>query len=163
MTDVREQGRVQQNVESKRIDDDVRATPGKGGGVDFDHQWRPSTGGNWSNGPIDLPKGSGEHKLEFTLNDTSGKNLEFYGDAGSAMWVNVDSCPQTGKAHDDKKQIHDKTVASKKKLTLKDVNDEKCDLHYALRFKGDPWTDPATGKSYPPYEYDPEIKNGGRV
>jgi len=163
MTDVREHVKVQQDDGPKKIDVEVQAKPRKDGGVKFDHQWRPSDGDEWFKGAIDLPKGSGEHKLEFTLDDTSGKNLEFYGDPGSAMWVNVDSCPQTGKEHDDKKQIHDKTVASKKKLTLKDVNDEKCDLHYALRFKGDAWTDPVTGTSYPPYEYDPEIKNGGKV
>jgi hypothetical protein len=148
---------------ANKIEVDIRATQGEDGSVEFQCMWRPDSGSVWYSGPIDLPKGSGEHDLEITLDDRSGRDLQFYDKAGDAMWVNIGSCPEKGVPHADKGQIRDKTVvAGKKKLTLKDINEEACRLLYALRFEGDHWTDPA-GKSYPPYEYDPEIKNGGKV
>ena len=180
MTDVREPP-VQQDgtattegapLVTKKVEANVRATlvlgtPPAADSVQFDCIWRSSTDpvGIWHSGPIDLPPKSGVHKLEFTLDDMSGKNLEFYPTGDSAMWVDVAACPKSdpgnGKNND---QIHDKDVnpVTKKKLTLRDLNkDEPCLLHYALRFDGAPGTDPNTGAACPPYEYDPEIKNGG--
>jgi hypothetical protein len=171
MTDVREPS-VQQDgtattegapLVTKKIEANVRATlvlgtPPAADSVQFDCIWRSSDDpvGIWHSGPIDLPAKSREHKLEFTLNDMSGKNLEFCPTGDSAMWVDVDECPRSDPGNGkDNGQIRDKAVdaANKKKLTLRDLNDVPCLLHYTLRFNGDDLTIP--------YEYDPDIKNGG--
>jgi hypothetical protein len=44
-------------------------------------------------------------------------------------------------------------------LTVLDTNRTACDLKYALRFDGDPYTD--KNGTYPPFTYDPELRNGG--
>jgi hypothetical protein len=169
---VQQDGAATNPLETKKVEANVRATlvlgtPPAAASVQFDCIWRSSDdpAGVWHSGPIDLPPKSGLHKLEFTLDDMSGKNLKFYPTGDSAMWVDVDECPKSDPGNGKNNgQIEDKHVdaANKKKLTLKDRNDgPRCLLHYTLRFDGDPGMNPDTAASCPPYEYDPEIKNGG--
>jgi hypothetical protein len=169
---VQQDGAVTNPLETKKVEAKVQATvvlgtPTTADSVQFDCIWRSNAdpAGVWHSGPIDLPPKSGKHKLEFTLDDMSGKNLEFYPTGATAMWVDVAACPRSDPGNGkDNGQIHNKDVdpVTKKKLTLTDLNeDEPCLLHYTLRFNGLPGIDPVTGASCPPYEYDPEIKNGG--
>jgi len=141
----------------KGIHVDIRASRAGNGSVHFDSWWQYDSDPNdlWQSGPIDLPNGPDHYRLVFDLDDKSGRHLKFYSDPEDAMYVQVGSCP-SGKGNGNN-QIHFETVNStKKKLTVKDVNrDPPCELHYMLRFDGD-----KVGKC-PPYEYDPEIKNGG--
>ena len=154
----------------KKIEANVRATlvlgtPPAPDTVSFDCIWRRDNDPIWHSGPIDLPPKSGLHKLEFTLDDMSGRNLKFYPTEDSAMWVDVAACPKSDPGNGkNNNQIEDKALdpVNKKKLTLKDRNEgPKCILYYTLRFEGDPGVDPVTGAPCPPYEFDPEIKNGG--
>ncbi len=142
-------------VNVKGINVEVRASRKADGGVHFDTLWRNGTDPNgvWRCDPIDLPHGPDHYRLQFNLEDKSGRKLEFYGSPKDAMYVKVGACP-TGPG-DGGGQINFEAVdANKKKLTIKDFNrDPPCTLHYMLRFEGDP-----NGTCY---QYDPEIKNGG--
>lgn len=147
----------------KQIEVEVRASLAGDGSVQFDSQWRHGNEQQWRPSPIELPKDSGEHDIQFTLDDRTGRNLRFYDNASDAIWVNVGSCPRSANGS-DQGQIHGKGVdqGNRKKLKMKDRNSgPACDLHYALRFDGDPWSDPQSNTHCPPYEYDPVIKNGG--
>ena len=141
----------------QKINVDVRASLRSNGTVRFDSWWRheDDPNGVWRSGPIDLPNGPDHYRMEFDLDDKSGRDLEFYQNPADAMYVNVGSCPQ-GPGNGGG-QIDFETVTNgKKKLTIKDVNqDPPCNLHYMLRFEG------AANGACPPYEYDPEIRNGG--
>jgi len=152
--------RVARSLDQK-IDVDVVAARHEDNGVDFQCLWQDANG-NWNSGPIIFPRNSGEHDVEFQLDDRTGLNLNFEANASDAIWFNVDCCPTSGSG-DDKGQIRDKlVVAGKKKLTLKNLNEgNPCDLHYALRFTGDSWTSPGGKQHQGPYTYDPEFRNRG--
>jgi len=140
----------------KKINVDVSATLAANGDVAFDCQWQEENSDNgWQNGPIVLPRGPEHYRLVFDLDDKSGRKLHFYEKPAEAMYVKVGSCPsQPGDG--DGRIDFENVDSNKKKLTIKDNNrDPPCTLHYMLRFKGDPHG------SCPPYEHDPEIKNGG--
>lgn len=143
------------NVQS--IEVDVRASRAPNGGVHFDTLWRNENdpSGVWNSGPIDLPHGPDHYRMEFDLDDKSGRDLEFYDEPADAMYVNVGSCPTA--PGDGGGQINFESVSNgKKKLTIKDFNqDPPRNLHYMLRFDG------TSSSSGPPYQYDPEIRNGG--
>lgn len=143
-------------VNVQNIEVDVRASLDENGGVSFDSLWRNKNGPNgvWHSGPIILPNGPDHYRMEFDLNDKSGQNLTFYPTPADAMYVQVGSCP-SGPGN-GAGQIDFETVTNgKKKLTIKDVNQAQCNLHYMLRFDG------KAGVGGPPYQYDPEIRNGG--
>lgn len=141
----------------KRVQVDVRASFDDDGGVHFDSLWRHDNDPNgvWRSGPIDLPHGPDHYRMEFDLDDKSGRSLKFYPNPADAMYVNVGSCP-TG-AGNGAGQIAFETVTNgNKKLTIKDFNQGlPCVLSYMLRFNG------AASGTGPPYEYDPDIRNGG--
>lgn len=141
----------------KKINIDVRATRAQTGDVKFDCRWKIENDsiGDWKSGPILLPRGPEHYRLVFDLDDKSGRKLLFYSDPAEALYVQVGSCPSA--PGNGGGQIDFETVdTNKKKLTIKDYNrDPPCDLHYMLRFDGDAYG------ACPPYEHDPEIRNGG--
>jgi len=135
---------------------DVRATRAGNGQVHFDSWWRKkgSAGGVWNSGPIELPNGPDHYELIFDLDDKSGRHLKFYNAADDCMYVQRDVCPQSkGNGGGEIKFLS--VDINKKKLTVKDFNQQQCTLKYMLRFNGD-----QVGQC-PPYEYDPIISNGG--
>ena len=148
---------------SQKLKVEVVATRHEDHGVDFQCLWEDADN-NWHSGPIVFPYGSGEHDVEFKLDDRSGLNLNFQRDADNAIWFNADCCP-TGANGDDKGQIHDKQVViNDKKLKLRNLNSgDACNLHYALRFTGDAWTSPDGTRHQEPYCYDPEFRNRGGI
>jgi hypothetical protein len=140
----------------------VIATRHEDEGVDFHMLWQDSNK-NWHSGPIVLPRNSGEYDVEFKLDDRTGLNLNFLANANEAIWVNADTCP-TSASGNDKGQIKDKAVkTTDKKLTLRNTNEDRCVLHYALRFSGNSWTNSAGKVHSAPFVKDPEFRNGGRV
>ncbi|MEO6113238.1 MAG: hypothetical protein ABIP07_02155 [Sphingomicrobium sp.] len=140
-----------------KVQVDVRASLDDNGGVHFDSLWRHENDPNgvWKSGPIDLPNGPDHYRMEFDLDDKSGRSLKFYADPAVAMYVNVGSCP-TGSGNGGGQIDFESVTTGNKKLTIKDYNrNPPCALHYMLRFTG------AASGACPPYKYDPEIKNGG--
>ena len=145
------------SVVVKKINVDVRATCAADGDVQFSCRWKTEADpvGDWNNGPISLPKGPEHYRLVFDLDDKSGRGLSFYKDPAEAMYVQLDSCP-TGPGDGCGQILFEEVDAHRKKLIIKDYNrGPPCSLHYMLRFEGE------THGACPPYEYDPEIINGG--
>ena len=141
------------NVYAEKSDD---------GRVTFRHDWKFEGEPGTSKGTIDVPPGAPNDpptKMQFHLHDSTGLQLKFVRPTSDAMWVSqTDTCPdQAG----DGGQISYNHPWSAKMLEVDDANSgPPCTLYYTLRFDGDPSTDP-DGKKHPPYEYDPDIKNGG--
>jgi hypothetical protein len=144
------------------IEVDVIATRDWDEGVDFSLRWEYPAG-VWNSGPMVFAKGDTDRKIEYNLVDQTGLDLVFESSADECIWVTDGPCPTTKPAHgSDKGQIKDKDRASNKKLKVKNVNDEVCDLHYALRFTGKEWRRPDGSKSFGPnYSYDPDYRNTG--
>lgn len=153
-------------VETKKVDIDIQATEADDGTVHFDCHWRHAGGkpGVWKSGKIDLPNGPEAYELEFKLHDKSGRNLKFYGTGTpkkpeDAMYVQVGGpCPPA--AGNGGGQIKFVDVDDKELEVIDANRDPPCTLKYMLRFDGDPFTGP-DGTNYPPYQFDPEIRNGG--
>lgn len=143
----------------QKIEVDVIATRHEDLGVDFLCMWEDSSG-NWHSGPIEFPYRSGDHEVEFKLDDRSGLHLNFEKNAGDAIWFDLNSCPKSAGGSDNG-QITDKQVTANDKLKLKNLNSQACTLHYALRFTGDSWTSPGGKQHNGPYSYDPEFRNRG--
>lgn len=138
---------------------DVTASRKGSEDVEFCHSWGIKGQPKANSGRIDVPKGQPPTDIKFTLvEDTTGLNLEFYSDPKDAMWV--DMAPNCPKIPGDGGQITFQS-SNKKILRVEDANSgDPCDLKYALRFYGD--TKVIDGREYkPPYEYDPDLKNGG--
>lgn len=141
---------------------EVIATLDWDNGVGFLARWEHPAG-VWNSGPMVFKKGDPDRMIEYTLIDQTGLGLEFHSPADEAIWVDSNACPVAKPpAGSDKGQIKDKNRPAKDKLTLKNVNDQTCTLHYALRFTGASWTRPDNSRTFdPPYEYDPDYRNGG--
>jgi len=123
------------------------------GDVLFTHAWKHDGEPRRKKGPIKVPKDAPATPIHFKLHDkTNGLNLTFKSPKEEAMWVDLNDCP-TGKGNGG--QIdYDSVTNSVLKVT--DANaGGACVLHFALWFDGDPSDDG------PPYQYDPEIRNGG--
>jgi hypothetical protein len=124
----------------------------EGEDVLFSQAWKREGDAKRSKGRIDIPHGQQDTPIHFHLHDRTGLRLSFMSPAADAMWVALDDCP-TCKG-DAGQIVHDSVSQNQLKVT--DLNAGKaCTLHYALRFDGN-----ATVEG-PPYEYDPEIRNGG--
>ena len=170
-----------QVTEQERVMPDTSSGPGKSAlnpplvvevfatrdwdkGVDFLLRWEYPKD-VWNSGPMVFATGDLDRKIEYDLDDQTGLGLAFEQQADDCIWVAEGPCPTTKpQKGSDKDQIKDKDRASAKKLKLKNVNDQPCNLHYALRFTGGSWSRPeGTGtKTFkPPYEYDPEYRNSG--
>lgn len=131
-------------------------------GVEFLLRWEyPS--GVWNSGPMVFATGDLDRKIEYDLVDQTGLGLAFESQVKDCIWVVDGSCPTAEPpSGSDKDQIKDRDRASGKKLKVKNVNDQKCNLHYALRFTGAPWVRPDGARTFsPPYAYDPEYRNSG--
>ena len=170
-----------QVTEQERVMPDTSSGPGKSAlkpplvveviatrdwdkGVDFLLRWEYPKD-VWNSGPMVFATGDLDRKIEYDLVDQTGLGLAFEQQADDCIWVADGPCPTTKpQKGSDKDQIKDKDRASAKKLKLKNVNDQPCNLHYALRFTGGSWSRPegAGTKTFnPPYEYDPEYRNSG--
>ena len=168
MGDVKEKEKVASSAQSASsktmkptIDVEVIATRNWDHGVDFVLRWEYPTG-VWNSGPMVFAHGDPDRKIEYSLDDRSGLGLAFESTAADAIWVTDGPCPTSKPSNgSDKGQIKDRDRASAKKLKVKNVNDKVCDLHYALRFRGAPWTRPDGVKFGPDYAYDPEYRNSG--
>ncbi len=115
-------------------------------------------GGSNNKNKMKFDKGSGPHRITFTLVDETGFGLKFYPDATETMWVAAGaSCPTQagdggGEILFDRKEV-------KNELTVVNRNENAGELYYALRFDG---LVQQVGKQlYPPYVYDPIMDNGG--
>ena len=134
---------LQVDIYAFRVGDDVL----------FTHAWKKQGDPKSKQGKIEVPRGEPKVPIHFQLHDlTEPKvNLCFYDDACDSIWVDTADCPTEAGTGG---QI-EYGPSGGNSLKVTDLNTVKCTLHYALRFKG------ATTESGPPYEYDPEIRNGG--
>lgn len=127
---------------------------GKAGAVTFTHEWRFEDNSMKGTGAIDIPekkKGQKSTPIQFILNDRTNPKvgLKFVND-DNAIWSDRTVCPE----HDPRWDPEITSISpSERILNVVDLNQEKCTLHYNLRFEPDPKT----------YYYDPEIKNGGET
>lgn len=149
---------MHQTKGSRPVIADVTASQ-VGGRIQFDLTWRKEGDPNGKKGPIVIEKGAPETPIHFHLHDDTGLKLSFKPEATEAMWVNTSGCPPQGPGNGGGQISFDSS--SNRLLKVSDGNSgAACTLYYMLRFDGDRHVDP-DGKSYPPYEYDPEIRNGG--
>ena len=136
-------------------------------GVRFSNEWRfQDSPGQAHKGRIDLPARE-TYVLRFHLRDESSRNLKFSPPGVNAMWVTSGSdnappeCPSNAGDGGQIKFSGPQTGCSKNLLAVINANSgDPCLLKYALRFDGDPHKS-ESGQQYPPYVFDPEIKNGG--
>lgn len=144
------------------------ADPTQDSGVNYWEEWKIDLPGHQlQHGGINVPAGQ-VYDLHFQLDDESGRDLFFLGagdDNGEdAMWVAsgpVSAPPLCPTTAGNGGQIEYTTPCSASHLRVTDANEGgACILKYALRFGGNQFTGP-TGREYPPYEHDPDIKNGG--
>ncbi|HEU0310455.1 MAG TPA: hypothetical protein VFR36_04470 [Sphingomicrobium sp.] len=125
----------------------------EGDDILFSHAWRRQGDPNRRKGKIVIPHGEGDVPIHFHLHDRSQLNLSFLANPADAMWVDLNDCPTGAGNGNQINFVH----SSPNLLRVEDDNsDPPCTLHFALRFAGDP-----TPSGGPPYEYDPEIRNGG--
>jgi len=119
----------------------------------FAHAWGRGSDPKTKQGKIEVPKKESDVPIHFQLHDLTEPKvkLSFYSDACDSIWVDTAECP-TEAGHGGQIEYGSSGGNS---LKVTDLNSVKCTLHFALRFDGDPLGDG------PPYEYDPEIRNGG--
>jgi hypothetical protein len=134
-------------------------------GVGFWHEWKfaDKPGDPPKHGGIDLPAND-SYTLTFHLHDDSSCNLGFVCNGADAMWVTsgtVGAPPPCPTAAGNGGQILYTGPCTQNQLEVQDSNSgPECLLKYALRFDGNQYTGPS-GRQYPPYQSDPDIKNGG--
>jgi hypothetical protein len=139
----------------------VRVTASKdpAGTVVYSHDW--DFGGPVKGGKIEVPKDTPPTNIKFHLTDRTGLNLKFYPSPSAAFYVDFEpTCPKNAGNAKGEFDLNDPPSSSSNNLlTVLDMNKTACDLKYALRFDGDPYTD--SNGTHPPYEYDPDLRNGG--
>jgi len=153
---------------TRNVHIDVFAKTDGKGFVDFSHKWKfddrpgyPSDPG----GMIDLPAGKTAYQLHFHLKDETDpkKDLTFIDPCSEAMWVTAgDDCPKC--AGNGAGQIQFNHPPNQHQLIVDDLNSNVPEMifKYALRFDGKAGEQPGNPpKQCPPYEYDPDFKNGG--
>ena len=154
---------------SRNVHVDVFANTNKEGFVEFSHKWRfedrPLPADADPEGMIDLPAGRTAYQLHFHLRDNTDprKDLSFIAPCSEAMWVAVgEECPTC--AGNGAGQIQFKHDPNPHLLVVDDLNSNVPAMvfKYALRFDGLDGHQPGNPpKPCPPYEYDPDLKNGG--
>ena len=139
------------NVRARPVFVDVYAHLDKDGKVKFCHDWRlQENGPSEGNGPIEVPHGTPRSPIHFQLHDDTGLKLKFFDKSEDSIWASVDKCPD---AKGGGGQIdYNDSVSGGPNLRVLNSNSEKCELHYALRFKD---------KNNNLQLYDPVIRNGG--
>lgn len=144
---------------------DVFADTTASGLVDFSHEWKfEDEPGKVNHGLIDLPAGKVAYQFHFHLKDRTkpGKNLKFLKPCSDSMWVAVGTnCPK-GKGN-GAGQIRFGHPYNQHRLIVDDLNSNvSATLYqYTLRFTGEPGEQVDKSTPCPPYEYDPDFKNGG--
>ena len=139
----------------------VRVTVSKDtdGTITYNHEWDVG-GGPAKKGKIDVPKDTPPTDIKFHLTDRTGLNLSFYPSPADAFYADLyPNCPKAAGDAGEFDLNDPPSKSSNKLLTVLDMNKTACDLKYALRFDGDPYTD--KNGTYPPFAYDPELRNGG--
>jgi hypothetical protein len=131
--------------------------------VDFSYEWKfDEPHAPVQAGRIDLPAGKVAYELRFHLTDRTTKNLEFIDPCEQAMWVAVGTdCPR--RAGNGSGQIRFAHPHNRHQLVVDDLNSNVPAMlfKYALRFNGNPGEQVGKVTACPPYEYDPDFKNGG--
>lgn len=125
-----------------------------GGNVTFTHDWRFDGGSSQGNGAIVIPqKDSGQPgtPIQFHLRGGQELGLQFVRDPQQVIWLNRDDCPS--EQGGDAEIPEDRIRSTPRLLTIQDLNEDECSIHYRLRFEPDPNQ----------YFYDPEIRNGGKT
>lgn len=157
----------QSNVVNVQINVYADDDSGADSGVKFSHEWKfQDAPGQYNKGRVDLPAND-SYTLKFHFQDRSSRNLSFACPGANAMWVtngtssNPPTCPTAAGDGGQIQYSGSGTNCSPNLLSVVDANSgPECLLQYALRFNGNAYTGPS-GQQYPPYAYDPEIKNGG--
>lgn len=143
-----------------KVDVMVTADPGTGGELvnwTYEAKFHPGSGGSNGKNVMKFAKGSGAHRIDFTLTDNTGYGLAFYDTPEEAMWVATGtSCPPPGPGDGDGGGEIQFLHVKKGVLSVINKNHNPGDLCYALRFDGQPQL------LTPPYVYDPIMNNGGR-
>ena len=124
----------------------------------FAQAWKLDGERERKKGQIKIGKGQGDVPINFLLHDRTGKNLAFLdvdpGEEEGPFWCSRTSCPSRWGSGGG--QITSIEKLSNTELKVIDANKgDARTLHYALRFTG---TQVGSG---PPYEFDPDIRNGG--
>ncbi|HEY6662385.1 MAG TPA: hypothetical protein VIZ66_05630 [Sphingomicrobium sp.] len=124
-------------------------------GVTCSHEWRWQNGPSEGKGTIDVPQRA-QHEsgtpIHFHLRDKTDRGFSFTDDIHGPIWVQRDSCPLAKSG--DSEIPNDKIESAPKLLKVFNENSEECHMHYRLRFKD------KDGQSE---DYDPDIKNGGKI
>jgi hypothetical protein len=125
------------------------------GPVEFTHAWRWEDGTPGDEGTIVVPrkkKGESATPIDFHLRDETNplQGFVFTADVNGPMWVKRNTCP--GQQCEDPEIPPKLMKRTDKKLSVVDLNQEDCELHYRLRFQD---------KDGMPDSYDPDIRNGG--
>lgn len=152
---------------TRNVHVDVFANTSKDGFVEFSHEWKFEDGPPPKDptGTIDLPEGKTAYRLHFHLRDQTSprKDLSFIAPSSEAMWVAVgDDCPTC--AGNGAGQILFRHPDNPQHLVVDDLNSNVPAMvfQYALRFDGAQGEQAGNPpKQCPPYEYDPDFKNGG--
>jgi hypothetical protein len=132
--------------------------------VDFSHEWKFEDEPHEppKSGRMDLPEGKVAYQLHFQLRDGTKKKLKFIDPCDEAMWVTVGTdCPK--RAGNGSGQIKFDHPYNPHHLIADDLNSNVPAMlfKYALRFDGEPGEQVGKSTLCPPYEYDPDFKNGG--
>lgn len=129
----------------------------EGDDILFAQAWRLDGDPARRKGRIEVAEGEGDVPIKFHLHDRTGLGLAFLpadpSNQQGPFWCSTGDCPTAWGDGDGQISGID---SSKNLLKIVDANSgEPRTLHYALRFSGDPIG------SGPPYEFDPDIRNGG--
>ena len=116
----------------------------------------PDKGGKQDGQSLKFDKLAGAFDVTFDLVDASGLNLAFYPEFADAIWVQAGTVCPPAQAGNGNGAIEAGKV-SDKQLKMTNLNASPGTLTYMLRFTGD-----ARDPLHPPYEYDPQIINGGK-
>jgi hypothetical protein len=132
--------------------------------VDFSHEWRfeDEPHGPPKTGRMDLPAGTVAYRFHFQLRDGTKRKLKFIDPCEEALWVTVGTdCPK--RAGNGSGQIKFDHPYNPHQLIVVDLNSNVPAMlfKYALRFDGEPGEQVGKSTLCPPYEYDPDFKNGG--
>ena len=149
----------------RKVDIHVRAYTEASGLVDFSQEWKfEDEPGDPKPGRIDLPEGKVAYEFHFHLHDDTDpkKKLKFIDPCEEAMWVAVGTdCPR--RAGNGSGQIRFGHPYNTHQLVVDDLNSNVPAMlfKYALRFDGEDGEQVGKSTLCPPYEYDPDFKNGG--
>ena len=124
----------------------IRAFDDGAGGVDFEVD-----GIKAKHASMKLPKDSGDHAIEFQLQDHSGRGLQF--DPADPIWVDED-CPCPPREGLNSDQLIVTSTSGSVLATINENAGRARDLRYQLNF---------VAKDGSRSECDPVIQNGGGV